>query len=372
MIMKGQREMLESLKNWLEIRIGINEIIRQQLTEYRMPEHINFLYTLGAVALFAFVFQVITGLLLLIYYIPHAEHAFKSIQVIMTEVPFGWLFRLMHVVGSNLMLVVVFLHMFSVFFMGSYKKPRELTWVSGALLLLLTLSFCLSGYLLPWSQLSYWATTIVTAIPTAFPYVGSAIAEILSGGRHVSDMTLRRFFAFHVGVIPFFYTLLLGLHIFLIRRIGVSTPPSGRLGEKKSSWSGYRHENHPSGPPFYPHFVIKEAMAAMVYFAAMFFIIAFVPELFSHETANIPADPFRTPAHIKPEWYFLAAYQMLKTIPNKFIGIVLQLTLLSLFLFWPFFDTSEERNILKRPLLFVMFIFFIIIWTAFTVWGKYS
>ncbi|MEW6602719.1 MAG: cytochrome b N-terminal domain-containing protein, partial [Nitrospirota bacterium] len=140
-----------SLKNWLEIRIGINEIVRSQLTEYRMPENINIFYTLGAVALFSFAIQIVTGLLLLIYYIPHAEHAFESIRLIMTEVPFGWLFRLIHVVGSNLMLAVAFLHMLSVFFMGSYKKPRELTWVSGALLLLLTLSFCLSGYLLPWS-----------------------------------------------------------------------------------------------------------------------------------------------------------------------------------------------------------------------------
>ena len=158
------------------MRIGLDELVRSQLTEYRVPRNINLFYTLGFVALAVFVLQVVTGILLLIYYIPEPDRAFKSVQHIMTTVPYGWLFRLMHVVGSNLMVAVVILHMLSVFFMNSYKKPRELTWVTGALLFLITMAFCLSGYLLPWSQFSYWATTIVTTIPTAFPYVGDFVA----------------------------------------------------------------------------------------------------------------------------------------------------------------------------------------------------
>ena len=169
--------MCRKIKDWLEIRIGLNELIRTHLTEYRVPKNINILYTLGFVALVIFSIQVITGFFLLVYYIPYSEMAFKSVQDIMSTVPYGWLFRQMHVVGSSLMVVVVLLHALAVFFMGGYKKPRELTWIVGTFMLLITITFCLSGYLLPWSQLSYWATTIATTMPTAFPYFGEIVAQ---------------------------------------------------------------------------------------------------------------------------------------------------------------------------------------------------
>src|SRR6202142_4153459 len=190
--------MFENLKNWIEIRIGLDELVKKQLTGDMVPRGINIFYTLGFVALEAFISQVITGFFLLIYYVPDPEHAFKSGQEIMSSVPYGWLFRKIHAVGSNLMVAVVILHMLSVFFMGSYKKPREMTWLAGAFMLFMTLTFCLSGYLLPWSQLSYWATTIVTSIPTAFPYAGDFIVRMMRGGDAVSGVTLNRFFALHV------------------------------------------------------------------------------------------------------------------------------------------------------------------------------
>ena len=196
---------MQQIRDWLEIRIGLDELIKSQLTEYRVPKNLNLFYTLGMVALAAFIIQVVTGVLLLIYYIPHEEQAFKSIQTIMNLVPYGWLFRLMHVVGSNLMIAVVLLHLTSVVFLGSYKKPRELTWVVGALLLFTTLTFCLSGYLLQWSQLSYWATTVVTNIPTAFPFCGDFICKLLRGSQNVSQETLSRFFALHVGLLPLLF-----------------------------------------------------------------------------------------------------------------------------------------------------------------------
>ncbi len=223
---------MQQIREWLEIRIGLDELIRSQLTEYRVPKNLNLLYTLGMVAFAAFIIQVVTGILLLIYYVPQEEHAFKSIQTIMNVVPYGWLFRLMHVVGSNLMVAVVFLHLTSVVFLGSYKKPRELTWVVGALLLFTTLTFCLSGYLLQWSQLSYWATTVVTNIPTAFPLVGNFICKLMRGSQNVSQETLSRFFALHVGLLPLLLVSLFGVHAFLVRRIGVSAPPSA-AGRRK-------------------------------------------------------------------------------------------------------------------------------------------
>jgi ubiquinol-cytochrome c reductase cytochrome b subunit len=361
---------LKAIIDWIDVRIGLRELIREQLTEYRVPKRINIFYTLGFVAAAAFVLQVLTGLVLLTTYVPHPDNAFGSVQKIMMTVPYGWLFRMMHIVGSNLMVVAVMLHMLSVLFMKSYAKPREVTWLAGAFMLFLTLTFCLSGYLLPWSQLSYWATTIVTTIPTAFPLVGDFMADFMRGGPQVSGATLGRFFALHVGVLPVLLALLLGIHLFLIRRIGISSPPFGK-GPREPEWAAYHHEDHSDGVPF-ARYMVKEFSMVMVYLTVMFCVIALLPTLFLPETANIPADPFKTPAHIKPEWYFLAPYQMLKLVPSKFLGIMLQLAAVFLFLAWPFLDRKEERNILKRPLMLAAFIGILIVWTVLTLWGKYS
>ncbi len=360
--------MLQQLREWLEIRIGLDELIRSQLTEYRVPKNINLFYTLGMVAFTAFVFQVLTGILLLFYYIPDEKGAFQSIQLIMNQVPYGWLFRLMHVVGSNLMVAAVILHLGSVFFLGAYKKPRELTWVVGALLLLTTMGFCLSGYLLPWSQLSFWATTVVTNIPAAFPVIGDLICKILRGSENVSGVTLNRFFAMHVAFLPLLLVTLFGLHIFLVRRIGISAPPSEAA--KPQEWTEFRHVSHPDGPPFYPYFVSKEVLMTVVYLMVMFAIISFAPALFIPADANTPADPFNTPEHIRPEWYFLAPYAMLKLIPNRFLGIALQLILVVVFILWPLIDESKEHSILKRPRLLACFFLTIAAWIGLTVWGS--
>jgi ubiquinol-cytochrome c reductase cytochrome b subunit len=361
--------MIQQLREWLEVRIGLNEIIRSQLTEYRIPKNLNLVYTLGMVAFAAFILQVITGILLLMFYIPQEDHAYKSIQIIMNQVPYGWLFRLMHVVGSNLMVAVVFLHMTSVFFLGSYKKPRELTWLVGALLLFTTLTFCLSGYLLQWSQLSYWATTVVTNIPTAFPWVGEYICHLMRGSQNVSQETLGRFFALHVGLLPLLLMGLFALHAFLVRRIGISAPPGDGGGEEE--WKQFRHVDYPDGPPFYPYFVSRELMMTIVYVIVMFCIIAWKPALFLPPDTAIPADPLNTPLHIRPEWYFLAPYQMLKLVPNKFLGIALQLALVGVFVLWPFIDRSRQANILKRPLMLALFLATVAAWIGLSLWGAH-
>jgi ubiquinol-cytochrome c reductase cytochrome b subunit len=361
--------MIQQIREWLEIRIGLDELIRSQLTEYRVPKNLNLFYTLGMVAFAAFMLQVVTGVLLLMVYIPQEEHAFKSVQMIMNLVPYGWLFRLMHVVGSNLMVAVVFLHMTSVFALGSYKKPRELTWVVGALLLFTTLTFCLSGYLLQWSQLSYWATTVVTNIPTAFPYCGGFICKLMRGSQNVSQETLSRFFALHVGLLPALLVSLFAAHVFLVRRIGISAPPAA--GDEEKAWQAFRHVDYPDGPPFYPWFVSREALMIVIYVVIMFAIIALAPALFLPKDTMLPADPLNTPLHIRPEWYFLAPYQMLKLVPNKFLGIALQLSFVVIFVLWPFIDTSREANILKRPLMLALFLVTVTAWIGLSFWGAH-
>ena len=359
------------IRDWFEVRIGLDDFANVQFREFRVPRNVNVFHTLGLVTVVAYMIQVITGILLLVYYVPHPDFAFKSVQEIMNTVSFGWLLRQMHVVGSSLMVIVVFLHMASVFFMGGYRKPREMTWAVGGLMFLITLVFCLSGYLLPWTQLSYWATTVVTSIPTAFPFIGDFISRVLRGGEYVTGITLGRFFALHVSILPLIFLFLMVLHIFFVKRTGLSTPPFGVSSGQQNPWTAYRRETHPDGYPFYPYFVRKEIFMGMLYLTVMFFFITFFPTLFLPEEANTPADPLRTPSQIRPEWYFLAPYQMLKLIPNKFIGITLQILLVAVFLLWPFLDTKKEPNILKRPVLKTVFFLALIILAVLTIWGNY-
>ncbi|MBI5196373.1 MAG: cytochrome bc complex cytochrome b subunit [Nitrospirae bacterium] len=353
--------MWQKIINYLDERIGCESFVQDKLKGYKVPKETNILYTLGIVSLVAYMVQAVSGYFLLVYYIPHPDYAFKSVQEIMNSVPFGWLLRMIHIVVSNLMVVVVTLHLISIFMLLAYKKPRELTWVAGVCLLLITLIFCLSGYLLPWSQRSFWATTIVTNIPTAFPVAGDYIANLLRGGELVTGTTLSRFFALHVAFLPPIFLSIVGFHVFLVKHLGFSASPLNTQGEKMTE-----------GYPFYPYFLLKQVFMIMVFFATVFFVITFMPTFFIPEAANTPADPFKTPISIKPEWYFLAPYQMFKIIPNKFFGISMQILLTVVFLLWPFLETKNEKNIFKRPFLLALLIVAVIMWLSLTVWGKYS
>ena len=352
------------------MRIGLDNLIQTQVIDYRIPKNTNIFYTLGFLAVAAYGIQVLTGILLLIYYVPHPDHAFGSVQEIMTKVPYGWLFREMHAVGSNLMIMVVMLHMVTVFLMGNYKRPRELTWLGGGLILIITVIFGLSGYLLPWTQLSYWATTVVTSMPTAFPVIGEPISLILRGGDHVTATTLSRFFALHVAILPPIFLALLGVHLFLINRIGISATPFGKVDEEKRPLTEYKRKTYSDGYPYYPTFFQKQMYMMMAYFAVMFFIMTFLPTLFFPDEANMPADPFKTPPTIKPAWYLLAPYQLLKLIPNKFFGIMIQFILVIVFLLWPFLDIQKEKNVLKRPILRGVFLFLLVSWVVLLFWGR--
>jgi ubiquinol-cytochrome c reductase cytochrome b subunit len=364
--------MWEKLREGIDFRIGLNELIDTKLRGYRVPADTNIFYTIGIVTVVAYMIQAVTGYFLLMYYVPQADHAFQSIQDIMTVIPYGWFVRMIHIVAANLMIALVFIHLVSIFFMSSYKKPREMTWLAGGVLLLITLAFCLSGYLLPWSQRSYWATTIVTNIPTAFPVIGDFAAKILRGGDSISGTTLTRFFSLHVGFLPPLFLAVVGLHVFLVWRIGLSVPPYSPSATEEKPWTGYTKVKYSRSYPFYPNFVLKEVSMILLFLTVTFFIISFLPTLFLPETATTPANPLKTPAHIKPEWYFLAPYQMLKIIPNKFLGISLQIIAIVVFMFWPWFDTSEERNIAKRPLVLAVFVLLTVLWVVLTVWGRYS
>jgi ubiquinol-cytochrome c reductase cytochrome b subunit len=364
---------LKSVSDWFETRLGIKDLVEKNLTGYLLPRNINFWYSMGSVVLFIFVMQVLTGILLLVYYIPESDKAFGSVVGIMNRVPFGWLIRMCHVVGSSMMVLFVLFHMLSVLFMGSYKRPRELNWLSGFILFTLVQAICLTGYLLPWSQLSFWATTVATNSVGAIPHIGKFLVEFLRGGTLVGPPTLGRFYTLHIAVIPVLLATVIGAHLFFLERIGVSTPPFG-LDNTKNRWQGdaFRYEEHPGGIPFFPNYLLRDMTSIAVYFVLLATIVFFFPNLCFTKDAFVQANPFQTPAHIKPEWYFLANYQTLKLFPNEFIGLSIQGAAMTFLALLPFIDRGNEKHPLKRPLFLAAAIGGILLFIALMVWGHYS
>ena len=361
------------LVHWIEVRIGLEELVNKHLRQFRTPKGATFWSTIGFVTLIAFVVQAVTGIMLLLYYIPHPDHAFKSVQTITNEIPYGWLFRLIHNVGGNIIVGVIIVHLVHVFLRVSYKKPREITWVSGVLMFLLVLLSCITGQLLPWHQTGFWQTTVTSTIPGFLPIIGEGISSYMRGGEFVTGITLSRFFSFHVVILPVFIVALIFMHVMLIRRQGLSTSPSIEPDTDTVPTDEFKREAHPGGQPCFPHFSLKRLYMVLVYFAALFFILTFFPNLFLPPEANIPADPLTTPPDIRPAWYFLAPYQLIKTIPNDVLGISLIVIFSAFLLFWPFLDTKDaERNIRKRPMLLSLALIVLALWTILTIWGMYS
>lgn len=297
-------------------------------------------YYFGGISLLLFIIQVVTGILLLLYYKGSAELAFESVQFISAKVKFGWLIRSIHSWSANLFILAIFIHMFSVFFTKAYRKPRELTWYSGFILLLLAMGFGFTGYLLPWNELSLFATKVGTDIVKIFPLIGEFSMKILRGGDDVSGATLSRFFGFHVAVLPGIFTLFLSAHLIFIQRQGMSEPEYW----KELPESQKRHI------PFFPNFLMRDLLLWLIIINILSILAVFFPwELGKKANELAPA-----PAGIKPEWYFLFMFQTLKFIPAKVFVIdgevlgVLFFTVAGLFWFLvPFWDRktpSGERR----------------------------
>jgi cytochrome b6 len=291
---------------WLDERIGLNDFAKlAKKKEVPLHRHTVWYY-FGGMTLFLFMIQVVTGILLLLYYRPSASEAFESIQFIMTEVEFGWLVRSIHSWSANLMVFAMFIHLFSAFFLKAYRAPRELTWLSGGLLMGLTLGFGFTGYLLPWNELAFFATRVGTEIPGVVPVVGPFLRTLLRGGEDVTGATLTRFYGIHVAILPAIVTLILGLHLFLVQKHGMSRPPSveGGAGTKRAM-------------PFFPDFFLRDLVGWLCAFGILAALAAYYPAELGRK-----ADPYQpAPIGIKPEWYFMAMFQTLKILPSHIVGI---------------------------------------------------
>jgi quinol-cytochrome oxidoreductase complex cytochrome b subunit len=291
---------------WLNERVGLSDFAKlAKKKEVPLHRH-TFWYYFGGMTLFLFAIQVGTGILLLLYYRPSAGEAFESIQFIMTEVQFGWLVRSIHSWSANLMIFAMFVHLFSALLLNAYRRPREMTWLSGGGLLGLSLAFGFTGYLLPWNELAFFATRVGTEIPGVIPVVGPFVRRLLRGGNEVTGATLTRFYGVHVAILPALVTVVLGLHLFLVQKHGMSRPPSVEgSGEGKRSM------------PFFPNFFLRDLVGWLCALGVLAALAAYFPAELGKK-----ADPFQpAPVGIKPEWYFMAMFQTLKLLPAHILGI---------------------------------------------------
>ncbi len=330
-------KLLKNLYQWVDERLELGTLVSFLGKKYVPVNRHSVWYYFGGVSLFLFIIQVITGIMLLLYYKSGEEFAFESIQFIMSKVQFGWLIRSIHSWTANLFIASSMVHMFSVYFEKSYRKPREITWLTGMLMFFLALGFGFSGYLLPWNELAFFATKVGTDIAGVIPLVGKPIMIFLRGGQEVTGATLSRFFGFHVAVLPGIFTVLLSIHLVLVQRQGMSEPPA----------VGSEHPSELKTMPFFPNFMLRDILLWLIVLNLLAILAVFFPWELGKK-----ADAFASaPAGIKPEWYFLFMFQTLKFIPSQLLiidGEVFGILAFSLAgLLWlvvPFWDRKSSRG----------------------------
>ena len=353
---------MRKIRDWFYERTGFEEFVNF-LKKKGVPRHsLTIWYYLGGAILVLFLIQGITGIMLLLYYKPTIETAHKSVMEIMTEVPLGWIIRSIHRWSAYFLIALVFVHLFSTLILKAYRKPREITWITGCLLLILTLAFGFTGYLLPWDELSLAATKVGTDIPKSIPLVGIWITKFLRGGDDVTGETLTRFFAFHVCVLPLLILAIIGIHLLLIQKHGMSIPIS--IEKKK---------NPVPQIPFYPNFFYRESIFWLLIFGVVITLSFLFPASLGKK-ADLMAP---TPKGVKPEWYFLFLFQTLKLFPSKIffipgetLAIFLILIAGIIFFLLPFLDKQPEGKIGKliTYLAYLMIVYILVM----TIWGYLS
>jgi ubiquinol-cytochrome c reductase cytochrome b subunit len=318
--------------------------------------HKNFLYTLGGLTLISFMLQALTGILLVFYYDPSVEGAYNSVDYITYLLPLGWLVRGVHHYGSSAMVILVSLHMLRTYFFSAYKRPREINWLTGVLLLFLVLAFGFTGYLLPWDQKGYWATKVGTEIAGSVPFFGPQIRALMRGGESLGQVTLTRFYATHIMLLPATVGLLIVAHIFQLRFHGMAPPITE--GAKKDAKKFV---------PFFPHWVITDVVAGLGMLALLVYM-----SWANRAPLEFPADPTSSSYIPRPEWYFLFYFQLLKYFPGALepvVTVAIPLFIFGSMVLLPFIDTSTERRPWRKPVTTLAALFYIVVIVLFTILG---
>ena len=334
------------LMKWIDDRFPLTKTMEKHVTKYYASKNFNWWFVFGVLAFVVLIIQLLTGIFLTMNYKPAAAEAFASVEYIMRDVEWGWLIRYLHSTGASFFFIVVYLHMFRAMLYGSYKKPRELIWLIGMLIFLVLMAEGFAGYLLPWGQMSYWGAQVIISLFGAIPVVGDALVEIIRGDYSISDITLNRFFALHVIVLPLALIGLVFVHIVALHEVG-SNNPDGIDIKKHKGPDGVPLD----GVPFHPHHTSKDLVGIIVFLMIFCSVVFFAPDmggLFLEHANFEPANLTATPEHIAPVWYYTPYYAILRAVPDKLWGFILFVLAVALPIFLPWLDRCRVRSIRSR------------------------
>ena len=326
------------LAKWLDARLPVPRLIHDQFIVFQTPRNLNVWYTFGGILTFCLGLQILTGIVLAMHYVANADLAFDSVQRIIRDVNYGWLIRSIHANGASMFFIALYIHIFRGLYYGSYKAPRELLWIIGVGNYLLMMAIAFLGYVLPWSQTSYWGATVIINLFGAIPITGPHLTTWLQGGFAVGGATLNRFFALHY-LLPFVLLGSVALHIWALHLAKNNNP------------AGIEVKSARDTVPFHPYYTTKDTFYALLFIFVFAFVVFFVPDFFASPNNHDPADPLKTPSDIVPEWYFLPFYAMLRAIPDKLLGVVVMGGAILTLFFLPWLDTSVVRSNRFRPLM---------------------
>ncbi|WP_120800683.1 cytochrome b [Helicobacter pylori] len=364
----------KNLGEWLDMRLGTNKLVKVLMTEYWIPKNINFLWAMGVILLTLFGVLVISGIFLLMYYKPDAKMAFDSVNfTIMQEVAYGWLWRHMHATAASMIFVIIYIHMFVGIYYGSYKKGREMIWISGMILFVVFSAEAFSGYMLPWGQMSYWAAAVITNLFGGIPFIGADVVEWIRGNYVVADSTLTRFFMLHVFLLPIAIILLIGVHFYSLRIPHVNNQEGEEIdfeSEEKKFIEGKKKESKVI--PFWPVFLSKDIFVVCAFMVFFFYLVCYHYD-FAMDPINFErANSLKTPPHIYPEWYFLWSYEVLRGFFfSADLGLMAFGVAQVIFFLLPFLDRSPVvAPAYKRPAFMVWFWLLIIDMIVLTIYGK--
>jgi len=328
---------------------------------FPMPKNCNYLWSFGGIAMTMLGIMIATGVLLAMSYTPHNTLAFESVERTMRDVNFGWLLRYVHMNGASFFFIAVYIHMARGLYYGSYKKPRELLWIVGVIILLLMMATAFMGYALPWSQMSGWGVTVITNMFSAIPLVGDGLVTWLWGGFAVDNPTLNRFFALHF-LLPFVIAGVVFIHVWALHMTGSNNP------------TGVEPKSSKDTIPFAPYFSTKDSFAMVVYLTIFFALVFFAPLALTEVDHFRQFDPMQTPPHIVPEWYFLPFYAILRAItfdigipftgiiiaPAKLLGVLAMFGSIILLMFLPWIDGNAVKSARYRPTYKMMLLFLLV------------
>ena len=331
---------------WIDDRFPWTETMKLHATEYYASKNFNWWYIFGVLASMVLVMQIVTGIFLTMNYKPSAAEAFASVEYIMRDVEWGWLIRYAHSTGASFFFLIIYLHMFRAMLYGSYQKPRELIWIIGMLIFLLTFAEAFAGYLLPWGQMSYWGAQVIISLFGAIPGIGEWLVDFIRGDYSISDITLNRFFALHVVLIPLAMIMLVFVHIVALHHVGSNNPDGIEIKEQKDA-NGVPLD----GVAFHPYHTTKDLVGIIAFLMIFCAVMFFMPDMGGYflEYANFEkANTLATPEHIVPVWYFTPYYAILRAVPDKLWGAILMVAAVLLPFFLPWLDRCRVKSIRYR------------------------